>query len=95
MDGVPVRIYEPEGEPTGLMVYFHGGGMCVGSIASMDNVAREIADVCGAVVVSVEYRLAPENPFPAGLDDCDAVDPLGARPDRALRRVAGQCDRRR
>jgi acetyl esterase/lipase len=73
VDGVPIRIYEPEGEPTGLMVYFHGGGMCVGSIALMDNVAREIAHASGAVVVSVEYRLAPENPFPAGLDDCEAV----------------------
>ena len=71
--GVPIRIYEQEGEPTGLMVYFHGGGMCVGSIALMDNVAREIAYATGAVVVSVEYRLAPENPFPAGLDDCEAV----------------------
>ena len=73
VDGVPIRIYEPEGEPTGLIVYFHGGGMCVGSIALMDNVAREIAHATGAVVVSVEYRLAPENPFPAGLDDCETV----------------------
>jgi acetyl esterase len=71
--GVPVRIYEPEARLTGLMVYFHGGGMCIGSIGLMDNVAREIAHACGAVVVSVEYRLAPENPFPAGLDDCEAV----------------------
>ena len=71
--GVPIRIYEQEGEPTGLMVYFHGGGMCVGSIALMDSVAREIAYATGAVVVSVEYRLAPENPFPAGLDDCETV----------------------
>ena len=73
VDGVPIRIYEPEGRPTGVMVYFHGGGMCIGSIALMDNVAREIAHASGAVVVSVEYRLAPENPFPAGLDDCDTV----------------------
>jgi acetyl esterase len=71
--GVPVRIYEPEGRPTGLMVYFHGGGMCIGSIALMDNVAREIAHACGAVVVSVEYRLAPENPHPAPVEDCYAA----------------------
>lgn len=73
VDGVPVRLYRPDGEVTGLVVYFHGGGMCVGSIGLMDNVARELMHACGAVVVSVEYRLAPEHPFPAGLDDCEAV----------------------
>jgi len=71
--GVPVRIYEGDGRPTGLIVYFHGGGWCVGSVALMDNVARELAHASGAVVVSVEYRLAPEYPYPAGLDDCDAL----------------------
>ena len=70
---VPVRIYRPEGRPTGLVVYFHGGGFAIGSIGLMDNVAREIAYASGAVVVSVEYRLAPENPYPAGFDDCYAV----------------------
>jgi acetyl esterase len=71
--GVPVRFYEHEGAPTGLVVYFHGGGHCIGSIGLMDNVAREVAYGTGAAVVSVEYRLAPEHPFPAGLDDCEAV----------------------
>jgi acetyl esterase len=71
--GVPVRIYEHDGEPTGVFVYFHGGGFCIGSIGVMDNVARELAHATGAVVVSVEYRLAPEHPYPAGLDDCEAV----------------------
>ncbi|WP_436790847.1 alpha/beta hydrolase [Yinghuangia sp. YIM S10712] len=71
--GVPVRIYRGAERPTGLIVYFHGGAWCVGSIGLMDNVARELAHATGAVVVSVEYRLAPENPFPAGLDDCEAV----------------------
>lgn len=71
--GVQVRIYEQQGQPTGLIVYVHGGGWCVGSVPLMDNVAREIAHASGAVVVSVEYRLAPEHPFPAGLDDCEAV----------------------
>jgi acetyl esterase len=70
---VPVRIYRPEGTPTGVVVYIHGGGFVIGSIGIMDNVAREIAHASGAVVVSVGYRLAPENPFPAGLDDCEAV----------------------
>lgn len=70
---VPVRIYQPEGAATGIVVYIHGGGFVIGSIGIMDNVARAIADGSGAVVVSVEYRLAPENPYPAGLDDCESV----------------------
>jgi acetyl esterase len=70
---VPIRVYRDEGPPTGVVVYFHGGGFVIGSIGLMDNVARELAHCSGAVVVSVGYRLAPENPFPAGLDDCEAV----------------------
>ena len=70
---VPIRIYRGDAPPTGLVVYFHGGGFVIGSIGLMDNVARELAHHSGAVVVSVGYRLAPENPYPAGLDDCEAV----------------------
>lgn len=73
VDGIPIRIYEPIDTPTGLFVYFHGGGMCVGSIALMDNVARELVHATGATLISVEYRLAPEHPFPAGIDDCEMV----------------------
>ena len=73
VDGVPIRIYRNEGVPTGLVVYIHGGAFTVGSIGIMDNVARELAHATGAVVVSVEYRLAPENPYPAGLDDSERV----------------------
>jgi acetyl esterase len=71
--GIPVRVYRNDDPPTGLVVYFHGGGFCIGSIGLMDNVAREITHHSGAVVISVEYRLAPEHPFPAGLDDCEAL----------------------
>ena len=71
--GVPVRIYRDQGVPTGIVVYLHGGGFVIGSIGLMDNVAREIAHASGAVVISVGYRLAPEHPYPAGLDDCEAV----------------------
>ncbi len=70
---VPVRIYRNDGEPTGIVVYFHGGGHVIGSIGIMDGVAREIAHASGAVVVSVGYRLAPEDPYPAAVDDCTAV----------------------
>jgi acetyl esterase len=71
--GVPVRIYEHDAAPTGLVVDFHGGGFCTGSIGLMENIATELACASGVAVVSVEYRLAPEQPYPAGLDDCDAV----------------------
>ena len=70
---VPIRMYRHAYAPTGLVVYFHGGGFVIGSIDIMDGVAREIADKSGAAVISVGYRLAPEHPFPAGLDDCEAV----------------------
>jgi len=73
VDGIPVRVYRDDGEPTGLVVYFHGGGHVIGSIGIMDGVAREIAHASGAVVVSVAYRLAPEDPYPAAVDDCTAV----------------------
>jgi acetyl esterase len=73
VDNVPIRIYQGDGPPTGLVVYFHGGGFVIGSIGLMDNVARELAHGSGAVVVSVEYRLAPEHPYPAALDDCETV----------------------
>jgi acetyl esterase len=73
VEGIPVRVYRDDVPPTGLVVYFHGGGWCIGSIGLMDNVAREITHQSGAVVISVEYRLAPEDPFPAGLDDCETV----------------------
>src|SRR5579859_1429432 len=66
VEGIPVRIYEHDGPPEGLIVYLHGGGFCIGSIGLMDNVARELAHSAHAAVVSVEYRLAPEHPFPAG-----------------------------
>ncbi len=71
--GVPIRIYRGEGDPAALVVYFHGGGFVIGSIGLMDNVARELAHSSDAVVVSVGYRLAPEHPYPAGLDDCETV----------------------
>ena len=73
MGDVPIRIYRGSDQPTGLVVYFHGGGYVIGSIGLMDGVAREIAHASDAVVVSVGYRLAPEDPYPAGLDDCVSV----------------------
>ncbi len=85
-DDVPVRIYRPrtEGPHPGLL-YLHGGGFCIGSVAMEHGGAVQLATALDAVVVSVDYRLAPEHPYPAGLEDCysglrhlarlDGVDP--------------------
>ncbi|MBE2316320.1 alpha/beta hydrolase [Solirubrobacter sp. CPCC 204708] len=66
--GVPVRVYEPDGW-RGTVAYLHGGGWVMGSRDSVDAVCRALAVDAGARVVSVDYRLAPEHPFPAGLHD--------------------------
>ncbi|MCX4789954.1 alpha/beta hydrolase [Streptomyces sp. NBC_01221] len=71
---VPVRIYTPvEADSYGVLVYFHGGAFFLGSLETHDHVARSLAKETGLKVVSVDYRLAPEAAFPAGLDDCYAV----------------------
>ncbi|MCW3005630.1 MAG: lipase/esterase [Solirubrobacterales bacterium] len=71
---VPVRIYLPRGPAPHLsLAYFHGGGWAIGSIDSFDAVCRALANASGALVASVDYRLAPEHRFPAALDDCLAV----------------------
>jgi acetyl esterase len=71
--GIPVRTYRPTADPAPTAVYFHGGGWMTGSIASHDFLVRKLARETGMVFVSVDYRLAPEHPFPAGLDDCLAA----------------------
>jgi len=69
--GIPVRVYADRGSAThGVIVYFHGGACFLGSLNTHDHVARSLAKETGCKVVSVGYRLAPENPFPAALDDC-------------------------
>ena len=71
---IPVRIYRPEGDgPFGTLVYFHGGGWVIGDLDTCDSVCREIATLADLVVVSVDYRLAPEHVFPAAVDDCYAA----------------------
>ncbi|CDO11292.1 alpha/beta hydrolase [Mycolicibacterium cosmeticum] len=90
--GVPVRVYRPdtaESRPP-VVLFFHGGGWVVGDLDTYDGTAREHAVGAGAVVVSVDYRLAPEHPYPAAVDDVWAVtqwvaahaDELGADPER-------------
>jgi acetyl esterase len=71
---VPVRVYTPVGDgPLPVLVFFHGGAFFIGSIDTHDPVCRELAARSGWLVVSVEYRLAPEHPYPAGVDDCFAA----------------------
>lgn len=72
---VPIRIYRPAAARTALpcLLFIHGGGMVVGSLAEADLEVQQIVDATGCLAVSVEYRLAPENPFPAPLEDCYAA----------------------
>ena len=70
---VPTRTFVPEGEPAAVVLHLHGGGWCIGSAAAGDVPNRELADRAGVVVVSIDYRLAPEHPWPAGPDDCEAA----------------------
>lgn len=68
---ISARVYRPAASvPSPTVVFFHGGGWVIGSVDTHDSQARLIAEGAAAVVVSVDYRLAPEHPFPAALDDC-------------------------
>lgn len=94
-EGAPdvcVRVYRPKSRPVTVpaLVYIHGGGFVVGNLETEHAGAVRIATELGVVVVSVDYRLAPEDPFPAGLDDCysaltwlhESTDELGVDPER-------------
>ncbi len=95
---IPLRVYRPptaDGTTLPVVVFIHGGGWSVGDLDTYDGIARDHAVRAHAVVVSVEYRLAPEHPFPAAVDDAWAATQwvaahaaeLGADPDRLA--VAG------
>ena len=97
LNDIPVRIYWPPtpAEISPVVVFFHGGGFCLGDLDTHDHVARAHAVGADAIVVSVDYRLAPEHPYPAGVDDAWAAvqwvgahaAELGGDPDRIA--VAG------
>ncbi|HVF32561.1 MAG TPA: alpha/beta hydrolase [Acidimicrobiales bacterium] len=71
---IPIRVYTPLGDgPFPILLFFHGGGFTIGSIDGHDPVARQLGAQAGALVVSVDYRLAPEARFPAAVEDCFAA----------------------
>jgi acetyl esterase len=71
---IPLRIYTPDVQGRlPVLVFFHGGGWVLGNIESHDNVCRELANKVGCIVVSVDYRLAPEHKFPNAPEDCYAA----------------------
>ena len=74
---IPLRLYRPIGSPADAMlpglVYYHGGGWVIGDLDTNDTLCRELANGAGCAVVAVDYRLGPENRFPAGVDDCIAA----------------------
>ena len=89
--GVPTRLYRPNDQDgLGLLVFFHGGGWVLGNLETHDNLCRILANSSGHCVLSVDYRLAPEHPFPAPLEDALAAtrwayanaEALGCSPDR-------------
>jgi acetyl esterase len=73
LEGVLVRRYQPTTARPGTIVYFHGGGWVVGDLESHDLPLRHLCAETGHEVISVDYRLAPEHPFPAAIDDALAV----------------------
>tara|TARA_X000000368_G_scaffold61229_1_gene43161 strand:- start:9952 stop:10911 length:960 start_codon:yes stop_codon:yes gene_type:complete len=73
IEGVPCRILKPKGETKGVYLHFHGGGMVAGAAFMGDVENRHLADTFNLAVISIDYRLAPENPFPAALNDSYSV----------------------
>ncbi len=80
---IPVRVFKPltlpKADLAAGLVYYHGGGWVIGDLDGYDVVCREIATKAGLIVVSVDYRLAPEHKFPAAVDDCIAATDWVAR----------------
>ena len=80
---IPVRVYAPE-RPTAVITYLHGGGWVVGDLDTHDFVARRISRDTESVVVSVDYRMLPEDPFPAPFDDAWDATVWASRIDPSL-----------
>ena len=72
---IPLRLYDARDtrEPGPVIVFYHGGGFVIGDLATHHNLCTEIAAFMDLPLVAVDYRLAPEHPFPAAIDDCEAA----------------------
>jgi acetyl esterase len=71
---IPLRLYAPHADPSPpVLLHFHGGGWVICDLDTHDGVCRSLANAAGCAVVSVDYRLAPEHPYPAALEDCCAA----------------------
>lgn len=71
---IPLRLYRPKGKKTKpVTLYFHGGGWVIGDLETHDSLCRELAFKTESIVVAVDYRLAPEHPYPAACNDCYAA----------------------
>ncbi|KQN33121.1 alpha/beta hydrolase [Sphingomonas sp. Leaf38] len=70
---IPVRVYRPALDRTAAILFCHGGGFILGNLDTHDAMCRTLANASGRTVVAVDYRLAPEHPFPAALDDAQAA----------------------
>ncbi|WP_214412595.1 alpha/beta hydrolase [Sphaerisporangium fuscum] len=68
-NGVPLRHYRPSDDERPLVVYVHGGAWVIGDLDTHDRTCRRIADACDVEVLAVDYRLAPEHPYPAAVED--------------------------
>jgi acetyl esterase len=91
IDGIPARVYAASADDAlPVLVWYHGGGFVIGDLETADRTCRKLAIGAGALVISIDYRLAPEHPFPAGADDCitalrwivDHAKELGGDPSR-------------
>jgi acetyl esterase len=90
-DGIPVRIYNPKpNQILPALLYLHGGGWVIGDLETHDHVCRKLANAANCAVVAVDYRLAPEYPYPAPMEDCytalkwvaDQAGRLGINPQK-------------
>ncbi|WP_207915103.1 alpha/beta hydrolase [Micromonospora sp. 15K316] len=72
-DGLRLRHYRPAEQARPRVVFAHGGGFVLGDLDTHDRICRRLADACDVEVLAVEYRLAPEHPYPAAIDDVAAV----------------------